>query len=323
MLGALTIGVDLGGTKCLGVLLGPDGVVLGEHRLPTPRGSEAIVAAVTEVVDVLIAGCGASPVAAVGVGAPGLVDADGVLHYAPNLPGVTDLAIRQRLLARLDVSRVQVDNDATCAGWAETTMGAAVGRRHVLLATLGTGIGGGLVVDGRVVRGAHGFAGEIGHMVVNAEGPVCVCGRHGCWEYYGSGSGLGWMARQAAEAGRARRVVELAGGHPGSARGEHVTLAASQGDAEARAIMDRYAWWLALGLASLATVLDPDQIVLGGGLAESGDVLIGPVRRAFGDLLEGAVYRPEIAIVAAALGERAGAVGAALLARPEGSAGSP
>ncbi|TML64120.1 MAG: ROK family protein [Actinobacteria bacterium] len=306
-----TIGVDLGGTKCLGVLLDDEGRVLAEHRVPTPASATpgAIVDAIIEVV----AGLGGS--ARVGVGAPGLVDGDGVLRFAPNLPGVTSLALRAELERRLPGTTARVDNDATCAGWAEWRVGAARGSDHVLLITLGTGIGGGIVAGGRLERGANGFAGEIGHMVVDPHGPACVCGKRGCWERFASGSGLGRLAREAAQAGRGRRMVALAGGDPEAVRGEHVTRACAEGDAEALEVMRQFAWWLALGLVNLAYAFDPETFVIGGGLVEAGEVLLEPTRAAFADLLAGSAYRPAVAIVAAQLGERAGAIGAALVAR--------
>lgn len=310
---AVSIGVDIGGTKCLGVVVRDDRVV-AEYRVATPHDGAGLVTAVAEVVDRL---AGDAPEAPVGVGAPGLVDDAGSLRFAPNLPGVTELALGSLLKERLGRSAVVVDNDATCACWAETRLGAARGRSHVLMATIGTGIGGGLVAGGELQRGRHGFAGEIGHMVVDPGGPRCPCGQSGCWERFASGSGLGWIAREAAIAGVAQRVVELAGGDPEAVRGEHVTVAAAQGDPEARAVMARFAWWLALGLANLANAFDPELIVLGGGMIEAGSVLLDPAREAFARLLEGAAHRPLVPIVAAELGERAGAVGAALRARRE------
>ena len=175
------------------------------------------------------------------------------------------------------------------------------------------------IVDGRVQVGAHGFAGEIGHMVVDPAGPPCPCGRRGCWERYASGSALGMMAREAAAAGTAGRVLNLAGGDPSNVTGEHVTAAAAEGDEQAWTLMARYGWWVAAGLVNLSNVLDPEVIVLGGGLIEAGDILLGPVRRAFAELLEGTGHRPEIPIVPAVLGERAGAIGAALLAGTKGA----
>jgi glucokinase len=194
-------------------------------------------------------------------------------------------------------------------------LGAGQRSSDLLLVTLGTGIGGGLVTGGQLVRGANRFAGEIGHMVVDVHGPPCPCGKRGCWERYASGSGLGRLGREAAEAGHSRRIVELAGGDPVAVRGEHVTTAATEGDEGALAVVDRFAWWVGLGLANLANIFDPECIVLGGGLAGSGRLFLKPVRAAFTELVEAAEYRPDIRIVLAELGERAGAVGAALLAR--------
>lgn len=306
-----SLGVDVGGTKVLGVALDEAGTVVAEHRVPTPRGSAALVEDLFEVVALLRTEVG--EVSAVGVGLPGLVDRDGVLRFAPNLPGVVELPVG-RLAADAFGVPVVVDNDATCATWAEHRVGAARGVADVVLVALGTGIGGGVVLDGRLVRGANGFTGEIGHMVVDVDGIACVCGRRGCWERYASGAGLGWLAREAAEAGRGRRLVELAGGSADLVRGEHVTTAALEGDAEALAVLDRFADWFAVGLANLVHVLDVAMCVVGGGVIESGEVILEPIRRAFGGRLVAPDHRPGVAIVPAQLGEHAGAIGAALLA---------
>jgi len=308
----LTVGVDLGGTKCLGVVADAAGTIVDELRVATPRGKEATLGVVGDVAAELMV---RHPrVAAVGVGVPGLVDAAGVLRFAPNLPGVNELPIAGPLAERSGVP-VVVDNDASCAGWGEREVGAGRGHDHMILVTLGTGIGGGIVLGGRLYRGHHGFAGEIGHMVVDPNGPPCPCGQKGCWERYASGSGLGRLAREAAVGARADRIVALAGGDPELVKGEHVTAAAAEGDAGAVAVMAAFGWWVALGLANLANAFDPQLFVLGGGLVEAGDVLLDPVRTAFLGLLDGAEHRPAIAIEPAVLGEHAGAIGAALLAR--------
>ena len=231
----LTLGLDLGGTKVLGVALSEDGEVVAECRQPTPRGEDALIDTLGAVAEELRdATAAAGEVTAVGVGAPGLVDRDGVLRAAPNLPGVDQLPLRAGLASRLRLP-VRADNDATCAAWGEHQLGAARGRQHVVVATLGTGIGGGIITDGGLYRGANGFAGEIGHTVVEPHGPPCPCGQRGCWERYASGSGLGRLAREAAHAGQVPRVLELAGDDPEAVRGEHVTRAAIEGDAGARA----------------------------------------------------------------------------------------
>lgn len=307
------VGVDIGGTKVLAVLL-EGGTVVAETRAPTPTAADEVLEAVELAVGSLAPGGDRRVLRAIGVGAPGLVDAAGTLRFAPNLLGGSGLSIEAGLEARFPHVVVRAGNDATCAAWAERTIGAAGGRDDVVMVTLGTGIGGGIVAGGRLLLGANGFAGEIGHMVVDPHGPRCPCGKRGCWERFGSGSGLGRLGREAAQAGQAQRVAELAGGDPEAVRGEHVTAAAAEGDAEAMAVMDQFGWWLALGLANLANVFDPQCFVLGGGLVSAGAVLFDPVRMAFADLVEAVEHRPPIDIMPAELGERAGAIGAALLA---------
>ncbi len=315
----LVAGVDVGGTKILGRVLDPtdDRRALAERRIDTPRGADAMLDALVEVVTALatdervVDGGGLD---AVGVGVPGLVDRDGVLRFAPNLPGVIEFPVQARLMERLNCS-VAVDNDANCATWCEFRLGAAKGTTDAVLVTLGTGIGAGIVTGGRPHRGAHGFAGEPGHMQIDPNGPPCPCGRRGCWERFASGSGLGRLARDAAAAGRAHRVVALAGGDPEDVRGEHVTRAALDGDDQALAIMRDFAWWFAVGVANLVNILDPEVVVVGGGLTDAGELFLAPARAAFAELVLAPDHRPTVPIVAAAFGPEAGAIGAALLAR--------
>lgn len=339
----VALGVDIGGTKVLGVAVDGDDRVVAEARADTPhraadpsdadRGevgrevADAVAAVVQVLRDALAApGSEASEAAAtpdvaalpVGVGAPGMLDRQGVLRFAPNLPGAAGADLQELVSARLPGAPVLVENDANCAAVAECRRGAAHGAAHALVVTLGTGIGGGLVSGGRVLVGAHGFAGEIGHMLVDPTGPACPCGRRGCWERYASGGGLGRLAREAAHAGQLHEVVALAGGDPELVRGEHVTRAAHQGEPGALRVLDQLGWWVALGLANLTAVLDPDRIVLGGGLVGAGEMLLAPTRRAYAQLVEGAAVRPVADVVPAALGERAGAAGAAMAARDGG-----
>ena len=306
-----SLGLDVGGTKVLGVVLDAAGAVVAEHREPTRRDRDGLLEGLLAVATSLRQRTG--DLAAVGVGLPGLVDRAGTLRFAPNLPGIVELPVGRVLADTLGLP-VRADNDATCAAWAEHQLGAAAGTDTSLLVTLGTGIGGGLVVDGRLVRGAHGFAGEVGHMVVDDGGIPCACGRSGCWERYASGSALGHQARALVAEGGGRRLVELAGGDPALVTGEHVTAAAAEGDAEALAVLERICWWIALGLSNLANIFDPQAFVLGGGLAEAGEVLFPPVRAAFARLLGADGSRPQVDIVPATLGGRAGAIGAAYLA---------
>ncbi len=289
-----------------------DGNVVDELLRPTPQGVGAIADLVAESVSALAA-CGLP----VGVGAPVLMDAKGVVVGAPNLASVIGENLREAIAERLssiEAPLVAIDNDATCAAVGELCLGAARSKSYAAVVTLGTGIGAGLIVEGKVVRGANGLAGEAGHMIVDPSGPPCPCGRQGCWERYASGTGLARMARDAAHAGRARRVVELAGGDPEAVRGEHVSLACREADAQALEIMSNFGWWVALGLVNMVLLLDLSLCILGGGPIASGDLLLGPVRAHFAELMAYGSSRPPVAIEPAGLGPRAGAVGAAWMA---------
>jgi glucokinase len=308
------LGIDVGGTKCLAVVVDDDIAdaddILAEARQPTPADAAELMDVLAGLVAALEAEAGVA--GSIGVGAPGLITIDGVLRSSPNVPDVVDLDIASRLGERIG-RPVTVGNDATCATLAEWRRGAAQGYDDVLMITLGTGIGGGIVSGGRLVLGTNGFAGEFGHMVVDPNGPPCPCGRRGCWERYASGSGLAQLARTAAVGGRLRRIVEVAGGDVSLVRGEHVQTAADEGDEGARAVVDEFARWVALGLVNLTNAFDPAVFVLGGGLAEGSHLYLEPIRRWFGELLYAPEHRAHPALSFATLGEHAGAVGAALL----------
>ena len=307
-----TVGLDVGGTKVLGVVLDPHDptTVVAEDRVPTPEGGQGLVDVLLDLARSL------DPDAvSIGVGVPGLVDRAGTLHMGPHLRRMQDVPLAEQLTERSGRPAV-VDNDANCHAQAEHVVGAAAGVDEALVVTLGTGIGAGLISGGRLLHGANGFAGEPGHMVVDPNGPPCPCGKNGCWERFASGTGLGRLARDAASGGRLDAGLALAGGDPEAVRGEHVTASARAGDAESQAVLDELAHWIALGLANLVNVLDPAVIVIGGGLVEAADLLLPEVRTRFADLVMAGEQRPAVPIVAAELGERAGAVGAALLAAP-------
>lgn len=303
------VGIDVGGTKIQGIALDERADVAAAALRPTPRGRGSLDALVGVVAELAVElGHGES----LGVGVPGLVAAGGVLRAAPNLDDVADFEIGRRLNERLGAA-ISVDNDATCATVAEWKLGVGAGSDDLVMITLGTGIGGGIVADGVLHRGANRFAGEFGHMVVDPDGPRCPCGRRGCWERYASGSGLAMLAREAATGNRLREVVRRAGGDPQTVRGEHVFSAAGDGDSEALAVIDDFARWVALGLSNLANAFDPHMFVLGGGLVAGGALYIEPISRWFRELL----YQPDLRTVptisVARWGPLAGAVGAALL----------
>lgn len=322
MSGRVAAGIDVGGTKALGVLVDEQSSSLATLEVPTPLEGEPLLDAIADLVPELVrlAGCGVADVSGVGTGVPGLVDPDGVLRFAPNLPAVVGLGVAAGLRHRLAAfglpqsAQVVVDNDANCAGAAELAFGAARGVSDAVIITLGTGIGGAIVAGGTLVFGANHFAGEIGHMIIDIGGEPCACGKRGCWERYASGSALGRMARVAAAEGRAPRILAAAGGVVDSIRGEHVTDEAAAGNPEAGELFGELAFYLAQGLANIAGVLDPELFVLGGGMIRAGEALLAPANRCFADLLEGAEYRPVPLIVGAHFGFQAGAIGAAALA---------
>ena len=303
---ASRLGIDVGGTKCLAVRLDDDGEIVASERRPTPKDPSELVDRLCELFDVV------GPAETMGVGVPGLVTREGMFRAAPHINRVADLHLRELLEERLG-RRVVVDNDATCALVAESAIGVAKDVDDAVLVTLGTGIGGAVLAGGVIQRGANGFVGEIGHMVVDPNGPDCPCGRRGCWERFASGSALARFGREAAEAGRLPGVLNMTGSEPAAIRGEDVTAAARAGDPGALMILDTFGRWVAIGLVNLTNLLDPELFVLGGGLVGLHDLVVDPIRHWFGELLYAPDYRPHPRLEVARLAERSGAIGAALL----------
>jgi glucokinase len=312
------LGIDIGGTKVAGGIVAPDGTVLATARRATPGGSVSDTEdAIAAVVEELAAGHDGDLVG-VGVGAAGWFDRTGdTVLFSPHLAwrGST---LRAELAERLR-RPLWVGNDADAAAWAEYRFGAARGSDLALMVTLGTGIGGGIVLDGRLQRGAHGVAGEWGHMRVVPDGRRCACGNRGCWEQYASGNALGAAARELAGSSPATtvRLLELVDGDAGRLTGEHVARAAADGDAAAREIVTDVGAWLGQGIADLAAVLDPDVVVVGGGVSVLGEMLLAPARARLNRALPGRGYRPGPRVVAAQLGPQAGLIGAADLVRSD------
>ncbi len=295
------VGVDLGGTKAVAALVHPDGSTSPVHRRPSP-GPDAEPGAVDELLDELVRAAAGGLPDAVGIGAAGFVDSDGSrVRFAPHLPWRDD-PVGSRLRSRWGVP-VALDNDANCAAVAESTLGAARGASSAVLLTVGTGIGGALVLDGRVLRGHRGMAGEFGHVQVVPEGRHCPCGLRGCLEQYVSGPAL---LRQARTAGLG---VEVA---PDSPAVTDLALAGDPLALEALAVLGRR---LGVALAGLVAAFDPEVLVVGGGVMAAGDLLLDPARTALAEHLVGAGHRDVPAVRAAATGPDAGLVGAGLLAR--------
>ncbi len=311
---ALAIGVDIGGTKVAAGVVDEAGEVLETVRRPTPsrdvdETEDTICAVVTEL-------AARHEVVAVGIGAAGWIANDrATVLFSPHLAWRNE-PLRDALGDRIGLP-VVVENDANAAAWAEYRFGAARGERVVCCVTLGTGIGGGLVVSGVLFRGAHGVAAEYGHMTVVPGGRRCACGNRGCWEMYASGRALARDARELAEVSpvAAERLLDLAGGSPAQLTGEHVTVAAREGDPAAMEIFIEMDRWLGRGIANLAAVLDPTVVVVGGGVCTAGDLLLGPTAEEFAANLTGRGFRPAARIALAECGPLAGLIGAADLAR--------
>ncbi|MGI8646227.1 MAG: ROK family protein, partial [Nocardioides sp.] len=254
-----------------------------------------------------------APLAGLGLAAAGFVDASGEhVMFAPHLPWRGEPV--RRLLADRLRAPVVMDNDANCAALAEWAYGAARGTGSALVITLGTGIGGAIVLDGSVVRGTNGMAGEFGHMKVVPDGQPCPCGGRGCWEQYSSGNALVRFARE--RLGREPSTLETAcAGDPAALTGPMVTAAAEDGDLVARQTFATVGDWLGVGVANLVAAFDPELVVVGGGVSAAGDRLLAPARTALVRSLVGAGQRVVPPIVPALLGHEAGLVGAAALAR--------
>ncbi len=311
---SLTIGVDVGGTKVAAGVVDEDGTVVELVRRATLV--QQVGAAEDAIAEVIRELAGRHTVEAVGIGAAGFVDETrSVVRFAPNL-GWKEQPLR-KILEKDTGLPVVVENDANAAAWAEYRFGAAEGRDDVTVVTVGTGIGGAIIVGGQLYRGRYGLAGEIGHVVLVPDGRPCGCGRRGCWEQYASGNALLREARSRAANDRdsARLLLSLGDGTPEGVAGSHVTAAAMQGDPVARAAFDQIGFWLGRGMAELAATLDPSCFIVGGGVSEAGDLLLAPARTEFAQHLVAADVRPFADILVAALGNTAGVVGAADLAR--------
>jgi glucokinase len=311
---SLTIGVDVGGTKVAAGVVDERGRILEKLKIPTPAASPEGTAKV--IADAITELRGRHDITAVGVGAAGFVDeTSSTVLFAPNLAWRDEPVKRQ--IQDLAGVPVTVENDANAAAWAEVRFGAARGQQHVVVITVGTGIGAGLVFGGRLYRGRWGSAGEPGHFRVVPDGRLCGCGNRGCWEQYASGNALTAEARDFASRspGAAVRLLQLAGGSAEKITGHEVAQAAKEGDEAALRCFGMVGGWLGQGLADLAAILDPGCFVIGGGVSDAGELLIRPARAAFAAGLTGRSYRPHAEIKLAELGADAGLIGAADLAR--------
>lgn len=312
---SVIVGVDVGGTKVLAGVVSEDGRVGHTAARDTPARPTEAQDVEDALVGAVLDAAGGRPLAGVGLAAAGLVDVAGErVMFAPHLPWREE-PLRQRLTDRLGAS-VALDNDATCAVLGEWSHGAARGTESALVVTLGTGIGGGIVIGGRLVRGAHGMAGEFGHMQVVPGGEACECGQRGCWEQYCSGRALTRWA--ASRVGSEPTLLEQAcNGDPTRVTGPIVTLAAEQGDPMALRAFGIVGEWLGIGLANLIAAFDPQVIVVGGGVSAAGELILGPARDTLARSVVAGAYRSPPSLLVASLGPRAGLIGAAIMVREQ------
>ena len=314
---ALSIGVDVGGTKIAAGVVDESGAVVARIQKDSPANDrDAIMTTIIDCVNELRAEV--EGVETVGVGAAGFVSSDrNTMASGTNLDW-TGVRIGDVVSEGTGLP-VVVENDANAAGWAEARFGVGAGRSNVLVVTLGTGVGGAVVIDGHLVRGGAGFAAEIGHINIVPDGRPCGCGLRGCLERYGSGTALGMNGFELARfrPDYAARIIELSGGQVRDISGKAVTMAAREGDAAALECYARLADALGAGLADLCAVLDPEIIVLAGGLTEAGIILLTPVRESLEAHLTAHVHRPAIPVVISSSGQEAGIIGAADLARQD------
>ncbi|MDC5696725.1 ROK family glucokinase [Intrasporangium calvum] len=315
----LAIGIDIGGTKVAGGVVDESGTITHRARRDTPHRSTSpsvVEDTIVDCVDELRTAVDPADIVAVGIGAAGFVAEDrATVLFAPHLSWRRE-PLRRQLAGRIPWP-VIVENDANAAAWAERTFGVARDESHVVVITLGTGIGGALIIDGQVQRGRFGTAGEFGHMQVVPGGVRCECGNRGCWEQYASGNALVREARAMIGAGSpvVADLVGRLGGDVAALTGPVITEAAREGDPTARELIAEIGDWLGVGMANLAAAFDPGLFVVGGGVSAAGELLLGPAREAFRRQLPGRGYRPEARIERARLGPEAGLIGAAELAR--------
>lgn len=305
MSGPVTIGIDVGGTKLLAAAIDESGAVVDRRRVVTPReDGTALVDAIAGLVREL------GPDLPVGIGVAGIVDRAGTVRYAPNLR-ISDLAMG-RLLEEALGAPVIVRNDATVALYGEWRSGAGRGADDLIMLTLGTGVGGGLLVGGHLVDGVNGLGGELGHILVQDGGRLCPCGNAGCLEAYASGTAIERRARARLADGS---VTSLLTRFPGPVDGRAVTDAAAEGDEFAIELLEEAGFWLGVGIGALVNAFDPARVLIGGGAGiNAGETLLAAARRTAHERIMGSAHRQIPDMVLAQLGDDAGVVGAGMLA---------
>ena len=310
-----TVGIDIGGTKVLGGVVDETGALIKRARRDTP--AEGGVALTQAIADVALELMKDSEIESVGVSVAAFISADRKTILAtPNIKDWNGVNLDYELTSRIGLP-VVIENDANSAAWGEFKFGAGRGKENILMLTVGTGIGGGIVVNSNLLRGSFGIAAEIGHLRIVPNGLLCGCGAYGCFEQYGSGTALLRHAREAIQAhpDRASNILNRGDGSIEGVKGSAITAAAGDGDELALSIFETTGDYLGAGIASLAVILDPEAVVIGGGVIDAGGILLNPIRSSVDKYMPFAGKHPHPQIIGAQLGNEAGLVGVADLAR--------
>ncbi len=314
------LAIDIGGTKIIAAIISGEGQVIAREYCLTlaGEGPQPVIERIFSAADRLLGqkGRDSSQLGSIGIAAAGAIDFErGVVTLSPNLPGWCDVPLRDIIEEKYRVN-TRLINDASAAALGELRFGAGKGVNNLILLTLGTGIGGGIIIDGGLYCGASGSAGEIGHITIDVNGPRCRCGNTGCWEMFASGTAVAREAMRRIGQGEQSAITEIAGSQIENITAEKVEVAARRGDSLAREVILQAATYLGVGMVNLVNIFNPEMIIVGGGMSKMGDLLLEPARqivkeRAFPLAVEA------VRIVPAQLGDDAGVLGAAVFARQQ------
>lgn len=312
----LRIGIDLGGTNIVAAVVNDEYEMVGKAKTPTatPRSADEIFDDIAKVCKEAMAQAGVTikDIFSVGIGTPGTVNKEGVIEFANNL-GFVNVPAKEMLIERLGIENVYVDNDANCAALGEAQAGSGHGAKDFIAVTLGTGVGSGVIINGKIVAGVNNAGGECGHSVIVVDGEPCTCGRKGCWEAYASATALINQTKAAMEKYPDSVMHELVKENGGKVDGRTAFDAMRRGDIAGIKVVDAYVKYVACGLINLVNIFQPETICIGGGICNEGETLLRPLRRYIDSERYSVYSKIQSKIVKAELGNDAGIIGAALL----------
>ena len=310
-----TIGIDLGGTNIVAAVVDERYNIIAKAKTPTavPRSAELIFDDIAKVCKEAVekAGLTMNDISSVGLGTPGTVNSDGVIEFANNL-NFDNVPAKDMIIERLGDKPVYVANDANCAALGEAYAGCGNGAKNFIAVTLGTGVGSGVIIDGKIVTGVNNAGGECGHMVIVVDGEACTCGRHGCWEAYASATALINQTKKAMEQYPDSVMHQLAK-EEGKVSGKTAFDAMRRGDIAGIKVVDQYVKYVACGIINLVNALQPEIICVGGGICNEGETLLRPLRRYIEAERYSVYSKIQTKILKAELGNDAGIIGAAIL----------